>query len=293
MSTQPNPQSPGWQGPPQGQPPAWGAAPQPPQPYQGQPPQPYQGQPAQPYQGQPAQPGQPYQGQQAYPPQSYVPQGAATGQGFAPPPTPGSPKPRSSRTRLIVLSAVVLAVVLGLVAWLVVVPLFQTGPTLSSAKIDAIFDPALGSVGYDPTETTTDPAVLFPASSATGCTEGMRAALARSTVARTLIDKTTKAMGEQGYVALYPTVAEARKAAKEIDASLLTCPGFTAYANRLGKSPGYRDYSGSLKVAGAKTSYTSATLAQYGNVVMVTVVAGMTFAADRANRLKERMDTLG
>ncbi len=134
MSTHPDPQSPGWQGPPQGQPSAWGAAPQP---------QPYQGQPSQPYQGQP---GKPYPGQQAHAPQSYVPQGAAPGQGYAPPPMPGSSKTRS-RSPLIALSAAVLVVALGLVAWFVVVPLFQTGPTLSSVKIGAIFDPALGSVG--------------------------------------------------------------------------------------------------------------------------------------------------
>ncbi|MGV8850128.1 MAG: hypothetical protein ACOH16_11355, partial [Propionibacteriaceae bacterium] len=229
------------------------------------------------------QPPQPYQGQ---PPQPYY------GQGYAPPPIPVSPKPRS-RTPLIALSAAVLVVVLGLVAWFVVVPLLQTGPTLDSGKIGAIFDPALGSIGYDPTVTTTDPAVLFPAASPTGCTEGMRAALARSTVALTLMDTKTKGMSEQGYVALYATVAEAKQAAQEIDASLLTCPGFAGDANRLGRSPGYRDYTGSLKVAGAKTSYTSATLAQYGNVVTVTVVAGITFAIDRANRLKERMDSVG
>lgn len=183
--------------------------------------------------------------------------------------------------------------VLGLVAWFVVVPVLQTGPTLASGKIDAIFDPALGTVGYDPTVTTSDPAVLFPAASAAGCTQGMREALARSTVARGLMDTKTKGMSEQGYVALYPTVAEAKKAAKEIDASLLTCPGFAGDADRLGRSPGYRDYTGTLKVAGAKTSYTSATIAQYGNVVTVTIVAGITFAIDRADRLKERMDSIG
>ena len=75
------------------------------------------------------------------------------------------------------------------------------------------------------------------------------------------MDTKTKGMSEQGYAALYPTVAEARKAAKEIDVSLLTCPGFAGDANRLGTSPGYRDHTGTLTVAGAKTSYTSATLA--------------------------------
>ena len=237
MSTTPDPRSPGWQGPPQGQPPAWGAA----------------------------QPSQPYG---------------------------GPPQPRS-RTALIAVGTAVLVVALGLVAWFVVVPIFQTGPTLAASKINALYDPALGSLGYDPTATITDPAVLFPATSATGCTEGMRAALARSTAARTLIDTKTKGMGEQGYVAVYASVADARAAAKDIDASLLTCKGIAGDANRLGKSPGYRDYTGSLKVAGAKTSYTSATLAQYGNVVSVTAVAGITFAIDRANRLKERMDSLG
>ena len=178
-------------------------------------------------------------------------------------------------------------------AWFVVVPIFQTGPTLAASKINALYDPALGSLGYDPTATTTDPAVLFPATSATGCTEGMRAALSRSTAARTLIETKTKGMGEQGYVALYASVADARAAAKDIDASLLTCKGFTADSNGLAKSPAYRDYSGVLTIAGAKTSYTSATLAQYGNVVSVTAVAGITFAIDRANRLKERMDSFG
>jgi hypothetical protein len=186
----------------------------------------------------------------------------------------------------------VLVVALGLVAWFVVVPVFQTGPTLAASTINAIYDPALGSLGYDPTETTSNPAELFPTASASACTEGMRVALARSTAARTLMETKTKGMGEQGYVALYASVAEAKKAAKEIDASLLSCPGFTADSNGLAKSPGYRDYTGSLKVTGAKTSYTSATLAQYGNVVTVTVVAGITFAIDRANRLKQRMDSL-
>jgi hypothetical protein len=253
------------------------------------PPQPYQGQPAQqPYQGQPYPPTQ-----QGYPTQPYTPQAAPAGQGYAPPPGPPTAKRRSPRGALIVLGAAVLVVALGLVAWFVVVPIFQTGPTVAATKINAIYDPALGSLGYDPTETTSNPTELFPPASAIACTDGMRAALARSTVARTLMDTKTKGMSEQGYVALYATVAEAKQAAQEIDASLLTCPGFAGDANRLGKSPGYRDYTGSLKVAGAKTSYTSATLAQYGNVVTVTVVAGITFAIDRANRLKERMDTLG
>lgn len=291
MSTPPAPWPPGWQGPPQGQPPAWGAA-QPPQPFPGQPAppgQPYQGHPPVQPTGQPAQPGQPYSGQQAYAPQPYPPQ---VGAPYGAPPASPTQKPRS-RTPLIALSATVLVVALGLVAWFLVVPLFQTGPTLSSVKIDAIFAPALGSIGYDSAMTTTDPAVLFPAASATGCTAGMRAALARSTVARAIVDTKTKGMGEQGYVALYPSVAEARKAAKEIDVSLLTCPGFVGDANHLAKSPGYRDYTGSLKVAGAKAAFTSATLAQYGNVLTVTVVAGITFAIDRAGRLKERMDSLG
>lgn len=187
-----------------------------------------------------------------------------------------------------------LVVALGLVAWFVVVPIFQTGPTVAATKINAIYDPALGNLGYDPTETTSNPSELFPTASAISCTEGMRAALARSTAARTLIDTKTKGMAEQGYVAMYTSVAEAKRAAKEIDVRLLTCPGFSADSNGLAKSPGYRDYTGTLQVAGAKTSYISAPLAQYGNVVTVTVtvVAGITFAVDRADRLKERMDSL-
>jgi len=284
MSTQPDPWSPGWQGPPQGQPPAWGAAPPPP----------YQGQPPQPYQGQPAQPGQPYPGQQAYAPQPYLPPGATTspGQGYATPPTPPSPKPRSPRGALIALSAAVLVVVLGLVAWFVVVPLLQTGPTLAREKISAIYDPAMGSLGNDAASTSTDPATLFPAGTAGACTDGMHDALASASAARAIADTKTKGMGETGYVALYGSVDQAKQAVKAADASLLSCTGFTSTKGRLGSSPAYRDYDGRVTVGATNRSYTSATLVQYGNVVAVTFVVGITFAADRADRLKTRVDSL-
>ncbi len=185
-----------------------------------------------------------------------------------------------------------LLVVLGLVAWLVVVPMLQTGPTLDASKINALYDPAQGTLGNDAKATSTDPATLFPAGPTTRCTEGMRAALARSGVARTISDTKTKGMGETGYVALYPTVDQAKKAASDIDASLLTCSGFSGGKSRLGSSPGYRDYTGSMTFAATSRSYTSATLVQYGNAVAVSFVAGITFAVDRADNLKTRMDSL-
>lgn len=264
MSTQPDPWSPGWQGPPQGQPPAWGAAQPPPPRYQGQPPQPY------------------------------LPPGAtiSPGQGYATPPTPPSPKPRSPRGALIALSAAVLVVVLGLVAWFVVVPLLQTGPTLAREKISAIYDPAMGSLGNDAASTSTDPATLFPAGTAGACTDGMHDALASASAARAIADTKTKGMGETGYVALYGSVDQAKQAVKAADASLLSCTGFTGTKGRLGSSPAYRDYDGRVTVGATNRSYTSATLVQYGNVVAVTFVAGITFAVDRADRLKTRVDSL-
>jgi hypothetical protein len=206
-------------------------------------------------------------------------------------PQAASPKRRGPRAALLVLGGAVLLVVLGLVAWLVVVPMLQTGPTLDPSKINALYDPAQGTLGNDGTTTSTDPAVLFPTTTS-ACTTGMRTALARSTAARAISDTKTKGMGETGYVALYATVAEAKAAVKDIDTSVLTCSTFSGSTSRLGSSPAYRDYTGKMTIGATSRSYTTMTLVQYGNAVAVTFVAGITFAVDRADNLKTRMDGL-